>query len=67
MERKTGEIFEYQGLIKNEIIKLKVVESDSCTCCFFNYACTEQDEIILGKCLDIHREDGKNIVFKKED
>ena len=61
MERGLGEIFEFEGK------KLKVVESDSCTCCHFNYTCTEVDEIQLGKCLDTHREDGKNIVFKKVD
>ncbi len=61
MERKLGEVFEFEGK------KLKVVESDSCTCCYFNYACTEEDEKQLGKCLDVHREDGKNIVFKEVD
>ena len=67
MERKLGEIFEFEDYFKKEKIKLKVVESDSCTCCHFNYACTEVDEIQLGKCLDTHREDGKNIVFKEVD
>ena len=67
MERKLGEIFEFEDYFKKEKIKLKVVESDSCTCCHFNYTCTEVDEIQLGKCLDAHREDGKNIIFKQVD
>ena len=59
MERKIGEEFYF----KNK--KLKVTESDSCTCCYFNYVCSEEDQKICGECYILNRNDDKNVVFKE--
>lgn len=57
MERKIGEIFEYEG------IKLKVVETENFSChgcCFLElgYKCYDQ------MCMRFLRKDRKNVVFK---
>lgn len=57
MERKVGEIFEYEG------IKLEVVETEDFSChdCYFldlRYKCHQQ------LCMPCLRKDRKNVVFQ---
>lgn len=60
MERKIGEIFNYNGK------KLKVVESkeDYCNNCYLYYGnvCTNSDKI-RGKCSKRNRSDNKSVIF----
>lgn len=62
MERKIGEIFEFQGK------KYKVVEDniDSCLCCVFfkNNECSTYRNIV-GSCAKSKRGDGTTVIFKE--
>lgn len=57
MERKVGEIFEYEG------IKLEVVETEDFSChgCYF---LTLRRECSKQLCMRYNRKDKKNVVFK---
>ena len=59
MERKIGEIFEYEGK------KLQVKESHrySCDGCFFNGHCEHSSNPIIGLCEKDQREDEKDVIF----
>ena len=57
MERKIGEIFEYNG----EWYQCLKSTDDSCMNCFFQKSCSN----ITGKCWSIARSDGKSVCFKK--
>ena len=61
MERKIGEIFEYNGT------KLEVVEGRPCDGCVFSGRshCFDLKAIILGYCGGTLRSDGKCVIFKK--
>ena len=65
MERKIGEVFEYNG------VRLKVVEGEGCENCYFHkitplrYACKLSEHLhIHGNCGTV-REDGKSVQFVK--
>ena len=57
MERKIGEIFEYNGEW------YQCVESPDCTLCAFNE--TDCNDIDIGDCASYKRSDGKSVIFKK--
>ena len=59
MERKIGEIFEFESK------KLQVKEDKYRTCndCFFNIICTDESSNIGGYCDEDCRKDGKNVIF----
>jgi hypothetical protein len=63
MERKLGEVFEFEGK------KLKAVKSSngSCKKCYFNNRLTACGKISenFKNCSEQYREDSKNIVFKE--
>lgn len=67
MERKLGEIFEYEGK------RLKVEEVtvfNGCINCYFEGECSLagsffEQESIVGSCFPDIREDGKNVIFKE--
>lgn len=60
MERKVGEIFEYNG------VKLITIENNSCEGCFFNNRdiCTIGNRLLL--CSSIFRKDNKNVIFRED-
>ena len=59
MERKVGEVFDYNG------VTLIIIENNSCEGCFFNDGniCTRETELIF--CSAGYRNDNKNVIFKK--
>ena len=59
MERKVGEVFDYNG------VTLITIENNSCEGCFFNDGniCTRETELIF--CSAGYRNDNKNVIFKK--
>ena len=59
MERKIGEVFEYEGK------KLQVKENHiySCDGCFFNGHCEHSSNPIIGLCEKDQREDEKDVIF----
>lgn len=59
MERKIGEVFEYQGK------KLKVVETKDSTCynCYFANRDCEKTKKVLGACIRERRTDKKPVIF----
>lgn len=61
MERKIGEVFEYEGE------KLKVVdaetEKDCRNCFFYNDCCCSKIERITGECIKSNRTDNKPVIF----
>ena len=59
MERKVGEVFDYNGVTRITIAK------NSCEGCFFNDGniCTRETELIF--CSAGYRNDNKNVIFKK--
>ena len=65
MERKIGEVFEYNG------VRLKVVEGDFCENCYFrdkreNEPCVRSEHILVsGVCSKTKREDHKSVQFIK--
>ena len=66
MERKVGEIFQYND--EDNIVTLQVIEGISCKECFFNKHCTgdiAHIRPIMGHCTGILRTDKTGIVFKK--
>ena len=58
MERKIGEIFDYEG------VKLQAIEDDEngCKGCYFNYHCSG---FVSQNCVPSNRKDRKNIKYKK--
>lgn len=63
MERKVGEIFDFEGKkLKVEIAN----EIDWCEGCFFyDKKCNDSEmENILGSCLNRGRKDSENVIFK---
>lgn len=59
MERKIGEVFEYEGK------KLQVKESNrySCDSCFFKGHCSSYRKNITGECEAVNRGDNKEVIF----
>lgn len=63
MERKIGEVFEYNG------VRLKVVEEYYCDHCYFrdkheNEGCYRSEHtLVSGQCSEQRREDGKSVQF----
>ena len=59
MERKIGEVFEYQGK------KLKVLETKDSTCynCYFANRDCEKTKKVLGECIRERRTDKKPVIF----
>ena len=62
IDRRLGEIFTY------DMLKLQVVEADSCRDCFFmipeENECTAKLDLI-GRCCSFDRYDEKSIIFVK--
>lgn len=60
MEKKIGEVFEYNG------VTLITIENNSCEGCFFNNRniCTIGNRLFL--CSSIFREDNKNVIFRDD-
>lgn len=59
MERKVGEIFEYEG----KKIEVKVASSGKCDGCFSNGKCTFKSRKLSGECVGDWRNDRKSVVF----
>ena len=61
MERKIGEVFDYEG------VNLEVVESRSCRGCYFFNGFRYCDEIIevTGDCVPYYRHDRTSVNFQK--
>lgn len=62
MERKIGEVFDFLG------VKLRVAEAvTGCKNCYFEspMGCKKNYDSTVGLCIDLFREDHKNIIFKK--
>lgn len=60
MERKIGEVFEYQG----KKLQVKAGSNDnSCGGCIFNGSCTRGDKSITGFCEKGYRDDKKDVIF----
>nr|WP_303117605.1 hypothetical protein [uncultured Prevotella sp.] len=59
MERKIGEIFEYQGKT------YKVAEFDDCRNCAFIHINCSSLRSIIGNCMDFLRNDGANVKFEE--
>lgn len=59
MERKIGEIFEYEG----KILRVKEVEGKICKGCLFLNKCTCETKGIVGWCGCGTRSDKKNVIF----
>lgn len=60
MERKIGEVFEYQG----KKLQVKADSNDnSCGGCIFNGSCTRGDKSITGFCEKGYRDDKKDVIF----
>ena len=59
MERKIGEVFEYEGK------KIEVKESDygECDGCILDGKCTRDNMSITGHCEGIERDDGIEVIF----
>ena len=64
MERKIGEVFEYNG-VSLKVVKQKLNKA-SCNGCYFDGALCEIDDEITGTCLYRNRRDKANIIFKKQ-
>lgn len=67
MERKVGEIFEFQG----KWYKTVADKLDKCNCCVFskhrNTTCGLYRDNIIGNCSILGRADKTSVVFKKLD
>lgn len=62
MERKIGEIFEFEGI--NVVVNESVREFNKrCKDCYFNFSNCSMIEDFVGVCSSDIRKDGKNIVF----
>ena len=66
MERKVGEVFDFNG------VKLQVKDTgDSCTCygCYFSVHKRKRNGVRFrnqtGECFQFYRSDGKNVIFVK--
>lgn len=59
MERKIGEIFEFEGKT------YKVAEFDDCRNCAFRYINCSSLRSITGNCMDFLRNDGANVKFEE--
>lgn len=68
MERKIGEIFEYNGEWY-QCVKSNHSDIDPCKGCSFinteGLCSRKPNDCILGHCGHIHRVDDKNVIFKK--
>lgn len=59
MERKIGEVFEFEG----RRLKVEKAQPNSCTGCFFvERKCLER---VHGECCDDFREDNTDVIFKE--
>ena len=64
MERKVGEVFEYNGVILR--VKMKSLDSeDLCEGCFFNNSNNSCNDKNLGFCSKLFRADKKEVIFKR--
>lgn len=63
MERKVGEVFDFNG----ESLQVMESKDGSCKRCFFcthHFPCMhEDDRKITGQCIDFRRSDQKDVVF----
>ena len=60
MERKVGEVFEYEG----KRLVAKETNIGSCTDCFFKLiGCTSQAKGNIGACSSMTRTDNKSVIF----
>ena len=66
MERKVGEVFEYNG-IKLKVVECENVEEFFCGDCFFQSETGDccVNEKCLGYCSYEYRKDNKDIIFKR--
>lgn len=63
MERKVGEIFEYNGEWYQCIVQPKETEGQSCSICSMNFG--GKCPIPVRECAMEGRSDGKSVIFKK--
>lgn len=63
MDRKVGEIFDFDG---HQIEVVEVKDYD-CTGCFWEDKNCRKEVVndIAGDCVDIHRDDSTNVIFKE--
>ena len=59
MERKIGEVFEFEG----KKIKVTIASNDECNGCILDGKCTIMNKSILGRCGCDYREDGTSVKF----
>ena len=59
MERKIGEVFEYQG----KKLQVKANSNGGCEGCIFNVRCTRGIKSVTGCCTSGYRDDKKNVIF----
>lgn len=61
MERKIGEVFEYQG----KKLRVQYVPEENCKGCFFDGICTDDARELTGECDMDKRNDNSYVVFVK--
>ena len=59
MERKIGEIFEYEG----KKLRVEADKDSECKRCCLNESCPDINQKIIGECINIHRQDKTSVVF----
>ena len=59
MERKIGEIFEYEG----KKLRVEADKDSECKRCCLNESCPDINQKIIGECVNIHRQDKTSVVF----
>lgn len=59
MERKIGEVFEYQG----KKLRVQYVPEENCKGCFFDGCCTRGAKSVTGYCDEENRTDGSFVIF----
>lgn len=64
MERKIGEVFEYNG-VRLKVVKYKASDGSCCGGCTLNISCGMRDKSITGECSASKRTDQTNVKFIK--
>ena len=59
MERKIGEIFEYEG----KKLRVEADKDSECKRCCLRELCPDINQKIIGECVNIHRQDKTSVVF----
>jgi hypothetical protein len=62
MERKVGEIFDFDENTKLEVVKVNNLDCDGCICVNGEIDCSDDQ---LGMCVYSQRTDHHNVIFKK--